>query len=237
MQGAAQSVELKLVDDMTLYTSLVLSDVNGAVIDGNGYKIIGKLGATNESAIILNNAALTLNNIVVEHAASCPAINVQNGTELTIGGASNLTAANTVIEMSGFNSTLTVTGSTVMSNSTSATASDALIHTVGGEVLIESGSFEAKGSSATVCVDASAPEKLTVAVVAGAFASTATTPFVNKASLAVMIVATNGSVTVNGTAITNAASEESLFSNAGYGNFGEYNDLVELPEMQDVIPA
>ena len=164
--AAPSGSTITLKGDQTVYASLNLANREDIVINGDGNTITV---VTDAPAIAIQNASVTLSNVVIEHTGSSAAITVDQSSTLTVEENTEIVAQRTAIEMTGNASKLVINGGTFTTTSADATSTDAIIRTTNANVTITDGTFEAAAGSSILTIDKNASHKLIVNIMGGDF--------------------------------------------------------------------
>ena len=164
--AAPNGATITLKNDQTVYTSMNVTNRDDIVIDGDG-KTITVL--SDAPAIALQNANVTLNNVVINHSGTSAAITLDQSSALTVEEGTQITAERAVIEMTGNASKLVINGGTFTTTSDDASQTDAIIRTTNANVTINGGDFTAADGSSILVIDKNASHKLIVNITAGSF--------------------------------------------------------------------
>ncbi len=155
---------IKLTADQTTFTQIVLSNLEGITLDGNGSTITVN---SDEIGLNLQNANVTLKNFKLDHNGNGVGIKVDATSNVVIDGDSFIETSATAIELVGKNAKLEVKSGTF--KTTGDNAESAIIRTSSAHVEIKGGTFEAATGAACIHIEKNAPAKLTVNVTGGSF--------------------------------------------------------------------
>ena len=164
--AAPSGTTIALTGDQTIYASMDLANRDDIVINGDGNTITV---VTDAPAIALQNASVTLEDVVIEHTGSSAAITLDQSSTLTIEEGTAITAERTAIEMNGNASTLVINGGSITTTADDATTTDAIIRTSNANVSISGGTFTAATGSSILVIEKNAAHKLIVNITGGTF--------------------------------------------------------------------
>ncbi len=164
--AAPSGTTIALTGDQTIYASMALANRDDIVINGDGNTITV---VTDAPAIALQNASVTLKNVVIEHTGSSAAITLDQSSTLTVEEGTAITAERTAIEMNGNASTLVINGGSITTTADDATTTDAIIRTSNANVSISGGTFTAATGSSILVIEKNAAHKLIVNITGGTF--------------------------------------------------------------------
>ena len=164
--AAPSGATITLTADQTVYTSMSVTNRDDIVINGSGNVITVVADAP---AIALQNASVTLENIVIEHTGNSAAITLDNASTLMVEDGTKVTAERTAIELTGNASSLVINGGTFETTATDATDADAIIRTTTANITITGGTFTAADGASILSIDKNASHKLIVNITGGTF--------------------------------------------------------------------
>ena len=194
---APDGATITLKNDVTVYNTMDVIGSKNITINGNGHKITMAVDAT---ALALQNATVTLDNVVIEHSGDAPAITLDARAEMTIKANCTISATSTAIDLLSTAAKLTIEGGNF--TTTSKTAESAIIRTSGANVTIKGGKFTAADGSSIITIEKFSAHKLIVNVMAGEYVVSNAVAFVNNCPAAILVV--DPAVTVNGAAFNSA---------------------------------
>ena len=164
--AAPSGATITLTADQTVYDAMNVTNRDDIVINGSGNTITV---VSDAPAIALQNASVTLENIVIEHSGNSAAITLDSASTLVVEEGTEISAERTAIEMTGNASTLVINGGTFETTATDATDADAIIRTTTANITITGGTFVAADGSSIVNIDKNASHKLIVNITGGTF--------------------------------------------------------------------